>query len=415
MIAILLFLLACLSVYVGAIDTAFVALMRLPLRLDAERHSWLDRLGYLEDPARLFLPVRLLIAILFVVISVVVVLATGARGVVSVALGTMGAALFVLLFGLLAPLAIVRRDPVRTLKLLLPSFQVVICVIGPLINPLLALLQGTRVRVDPQSSGNVYGTTNFSNNSTRPDERTSIEEQEEHALLQSVVDFGDTLVREVMTPRPDMVAVPSDATLKELRAVFSEEQYSRLPVFEQSLDTVIGFVFIKDLVTLPDIPESTRVVDRLLRPAHVVAETKRVAELLKDLQRERVQSAIVHDEFGGTSGVVTIEDLVEELVGEIRDEYDVETESIIDEGDGSFVFSGRVSIDDVSRRLNVAIEPRGFETIAGYILAHLGRVPTVGESFEVDEFRIEVLEAERRRVQRVRIRRRDGVEMDVGL
>ena len=147
-------------------------------------------------------------------------------------------------------------------------------------------------------------------------------------------------------------------------------------------------------------------IGRLLRPAYVVPETKRVAELLKEFQREQVQSAIVHDEYGGTAGLVTIEDLLEEIVGEIRDEYDVESEPIIDEGDGCFVFAGTVGVDDVAERLDIEIERHGFETVGGYLLARLGRVPRVGETLDVDDVDVEILEGERRRVQRVRMRRR---------
>jgi magnesium and cobalt transporter len=136
-----------------------------------------------------------------------------------------------------------------------------------------------------------------------------------------------------------------------------------------------------------------------------VPETKQVSELLKEFQRQQVQSAVVVDEYGGTAGLVTIEDLLEEIVGEIRDEYDVESEPVQDEGNGVFVFSGKVSIDDLNDRLGVSIPPEGFGTIGGYLLAHLGRVPGVGERIDVDGLRVEVLEAERRRVTRVRVRR----------
>jgi len=172
------------------------------------------------------------------------------------------------------------------------------------------------------------------------------------------------------------------------------------------LDRVTGFVFIKDLIALGDRPGSDRVVKKLLRPAYAVPETKRVAELLKELQREHVQSAIVHDEYGGTAGLVTIEDLLEEIVGEIRDEYDVETDPIVEETAGTFVFRGGVSIDDMTKRLGITIEQQGFETVAGYILARLGRVPQAGENFDIDDVNVYVLEAERRRVHRVRLRQR---------
>ena len=136
-------------------------------------------------------------------------------------------------------------------------------------------------------------------------------------------------------------------------------------------------------------------------------ETKRVADLLKEFQRQQVQSAIVVDEYGGTAGLVTIEDLLEEIVGEIRDEYDVETEPVVDEGNGPFVFSAKVAIEEMAERLGVEIEPEGFETVGGYLLAHLGRVPAVGEHVELDGLHVEVLEAERRRIHKVRITRAD--------
>ena len=206
-------------------------------------------------------------------------------------------------------------------------------------------------------------------------EHEGLIEREERALLQSIVDFGDTLVREVMTPRPDIVAIRSDATLGELRALLAEQEYSRIPVYQESLDHILGFVYVKDLIRLGDTSLDEHVVSRLLRPAHFVPETKRVAELLKDFQRQQVQSAIVVDEYGGTAGLVTIEDLLEEIVGEIRDEYDVESEPIVDEGNGVFVFSGKVDIDEMAECLGIDIEREGFETVGGFILSHAGRVP----------------------------------------
>ena len=154
------------------------------------------------------------------------------------------------------------------------------------------------------------------------------------------------------------------------------------------------------------------IIERLKRPLYVVPETKRVATLLKEFQQRQVQIAIVHDEYGGTSGLVTIEDLLEELVGEIRDEYDIEAEPIVDEGEGHFVFAGTVGVDDAAACLDVEIERQGFETVGGYLLARLGRVPRMGEQLHVDEVNVEILEAERRRIQRVRMHRRPGIKKD---
>ena len=167
-------------------------------------------------------------------------------------------------------------------------------------------------------------------------------------------------------------------------------------------------MFIKDLAALP--PGAEPPLTTLMRPATFVPESKRVSDLLKEMQRRQVQLAIVVDEYGGTAGLVTVEDLLEEIVGEIRDEYDVESETVTDEGDGVFVFSGKVSVDEVRDRLGVTIEREGFETLGGYLLSHLGRMPYVGEAFGTDDLSVEVLEVERRRITRVRVRRRTPAE-----
>jgi CBS domain containing-hemolysin-like protein len=144
----------------------------------------------------------------------------------------------------------------------------------------------------------------------------------------------------------------------------------------------------------------------MMRSAYFVPESKRVSELLKEMQRHQAQMAIVVDEYGGTAGLVTVEDLLEEIVGEIRDEYDVESETVTDEGDGVFVFSGKVSVDEVRDRLGVEIEREGFETVGGYLLSSLGRMPYVGEVVDLDSLSFEVLEVERRRVTKIRVRRK---------
>jgi CBS domain containing-hemolysin-like protein len=235
-------------------------------------------------------------------------------------------------------------------------------------------------------------------------EQEGLIEGEERRLLQSIVDFGDTLVREVMTPRPDIVAIRDGATIGDVRALFREQEYSRFPVYKESLDNIAGFIFVKDLLAL-DSASDARPITGLLRPAVFVPETKRVPELLKQFQRQQTQCAIVVDEYGGTAGLVTIEDLLEEIVGEIRDEYDIESEPIVEEGTGRFVFSGKVDIDEVRQRLGVDIEREGFETVGGYLLSRIGRVPMVGEHFELDGLSVDVLDAERRRVNKVRMQK----------
>jgi CBS domain containing-hemolysin-like protein len=319
-------------------------------------------------------------------------------------------AAFVVVFEFLVPLLLVGRDPERALELLLPSFTPVARALAPVVRWTGRAFSGWK-RQAAASAPDVTAeeTAEVAKAYLDTAEQEGIIEGEERRLLQSIVDFGDTLVREVMTPRPDIVALPELATIGELRALFREQEYSRFPVFKESLDNIAGFVFVKDLVALSE-ADDARPITQLLRPAVVVPESKRVPELLKQFQRQQTQIAIVVDEYGGTAGLVTIEDMLEEIVGEIRDEYDVESEPIVDEGGGRFVAYGKVDVDEVKQRLNLHIEREGFETLGGFLLAHLGRVPVVGEHFEVDGLVVEVLEVERRRIHKVRLIRPQPVE-----
>ncbi len=411
MIPLLLFLLAIAAVYVGTIETAFSALMRLSLRLMAERGGRDDRLGfYLEDPIQLFVPARLLLGIIFSLATMFIAILTGRTGFQSVGILLVFVAIFILACEHFLPLLIVRRDPERMLEVLLPPFDMAARFLHPLTGGLVRLIAvdarrpeaGSTTAAEEETGGDVAQAY------LQQGEEQGLIEGDERRLLQSIVDFGDTLVREVMTPRPDMVAIRADATLAELRALFREQEYSRIPVYNENLDNIAGFVFVKDLIRLSGTESANARLQpdlaRLIRPATFVPETKRVSEMLKEFQRKQVQVAIVVDEYGGTAGMVSIEDLLEEIVGEIRDEYDVETEPIVDEGHGSFVFSAKVNIDELRECLGVAIEPEGFETVGGYVLTRVGRVPSVGEAFDIDGLHVEVLEAERRRIHKVRMR-----------
>jgi putative hemolysin len=405
-IPVLLLLLAVAAVYVGTIETAFSAMMRLSLRLMAERGGRDDRLGfYLDDPIRLFVPARLMLGIIFSLATMSIAILTGRVGFQSIGMLLVFVAVFILLCEHVLPMLIARKDPERVVEILLPPFDVAARFVQPLTNALVRLIvDGRRDRQAAGANGEIEEAGEAAAAGPESGVQPGLDERDERKLLQSIVDFGDTLVREVMTPRPDIVAISEDATLEQLRALFREQEYSRIPVYKENLDNILGVVFIKDLIRITD-GQSREGLHALLRPATFVPETKRVSELLKEFQGKQVQLSIVVDEYGGTAGLVTLEDLIEEIVGEIRDEYDVEAEPVVDEGDGSFVFSAKVSFDEVRERLDVEIEPEGFETVGGYVLTRVGRVPSAGESFEIDGLIVEVLEAERRRIHRVRMRR----------
>jgi len=411
----LLLLLGLAAVYVGTIETAFSALMKLSLRLIAERGRN-DRLGYyLDDPIELFVPARLLLGIIFALATVLLAVVTGREGISFVSLAELLAcvAVYIFICEHLLPSIIVRHNPEAVLSFMLPPFSVVASAMSPISSILVSLMRisnGERAPAVQEKNEEEAG--EVAHAYLEAGEEQGLIEGDEKRLLQSIVDFGDTLLREVMTPRPDIVAVPGDSSVAQLRALFREQEYSRFPVYNENLDNILGIIRVKDLLQIDDAALDRHPITALIRPATFVPETKRVPELLKEFQRKQVQMAIVVDEYGGTAGLVTIEDLLEEIVGEIRDEDDVESEPIVDEGNGSFVFSAKVSFDELRERLGLEIEPEGFETVGGYILTRVGRVPAVGESFELDGMHVEVLEAERRRIHKVRFRRSSNTAVD---
>jgi putative hemolysin len=386
-------------VFLGVVQAAFSALMRLSLRLMAERGGRDDRLGhYLDDPLQLFVPVRLLIGMCTVLAGALIARLSDIHDGLSVTTFIVSLVAFVAVCEHVLPMLIVRRDPEAVLDFLLPLFHPVAQLLTPVTATILRVI-GVRREVP-------NGSADAAQQAPAKDEQVegAISQEEGRELLQSIVDFTETVVKEVMTPRPDLVAIRADATLQDLRTLFREEQYSRMPVYRDNLDNILGIVYVKDLVALP--PAAEPPLTTMMRSAYFVPESKRVSELLKEMQRRQVQMAIVVDEYGGTAGLVSVEDLLEEIVGEIRDEYDVESETVTDEGDGVFVFSGKVSVDEVRDRLGVEIEREGFETVGGYLLSSLGRMPYVGEVVDMGELSFEVLEVERRRVTKVRARRR---------
>jgi putative hemolysin len=395
-----LFVLGWATVFLGVVQAAFSALMRLSLRLMAERGGRDDRLGhYLDDPLQLFVPVRLLIGVCTVLAGALIARLSDIHDTLSVTTFIVSLVAFVVVCEHVLPMLIVRRDPEAVLDVLLPVFHPIAQLLTPVTATILQVI-GVRREVP-------NGATDAAQQAQAKEgeqEEGTISQEEGRELLQSIVDFTETVVREVMTPRPDIVAIRADATIQDLRTLFREEQYSRMPVYGDNLDNILGIVFVKDLVALP--PTAEPPLTTMMRPAYFVPESKRVSELLKEMQRRQAQMAIVVDEYGGTGGLVTVEDLLEEIVGEIRDEYDVESETVIDEGAGVFVFSGKVSVDEVRDRLGVEIEREGFETVGGYLLSSLGRMPYVGEVVDIDGLSFEVLEVERRRVTKIRARRR---------
>lgn len=232
--------------------------------------------------------------------------------------------------------------------------------------------------------------------------REGILEPDKGEWVWGIVDFGDTLAKSVMTPRIDVTCAPVSASSEELVELFLESGHSRLPLYEDSIDRIVGILHIRDLVRSLETPEHPS-VRTLAKPPFIIPETKRLDELLKEMQAQHEQMAIVVDEYGGTSGVVTVEDLLEEIVGEIVDEHEIETLEIEALPDGSFRMDGRVHMDELEDALEVELGDTPFETVGGLVFSVVGDVPEVGQVVLWQGLRVQVESVEERRIETVRV------------
>ena len=237
-------------------------------------------------------------------------------------------------------------------------------------------------------------------------------DREERQLIESIIEFGDTIVREVMVPRPDMITVGHDFRVADVMEVVLLNGFSRVPVLGQGIDDVVGLVFAKDLMRAERDGLEDEPVVNLVRSARAVPETKPVAELLREMQGQQFHMSIVIDEHGGTAGLVTLEDLIEELVGEIVDEFDTEDARVEPLPGGAVRVSGRLSIDDANDLLDVTLPEGEFDTVSGLMLAELGRMATTGDVVEVDGARLRADRVQGRRIMRVRVERIEPPHVD---
>jgi CBS domain containing-hemolysin-like protein len=394
-IALFVFLIVA-SMSLAAVEAAFYLIKRrrvAHLALENPRAELVN--AYLEDPPALLMPVHIGTYTAHVGMTIILTalfLDLLAHWAMLLAFGAM--VIYMLLFRLTVPYALVRSNPERSLLVLLPGFDLYARVLHPLVAALRRRGANEPLTVPPES--------------VKSEVRLApVLDPDEGRLVSAVARFAQTLVREVMTPRPDIVAISKDATMADLRRTLRETKHSRIPVFGENLDDIVGVVSVRDAVE-HDGPGDDPITP-LVRAAFLVPETKKIADLMKEMQQQRLTFAVAIDEYGGTAGLVSVEDIVEELVGEIKDEYDVESEPIAVEADGSVVVAGRVAVDRLEEALSAdLVQAQGVETVGGFVTNVFGHIPRTGEKTERAGFSIEVIDAERKRVNRVRFRRLAG-------
>jgi CBS domain containing-hemolysin-like protein len=236
-------------------------------------------------------------------------------------------------------------------------------------------------------------------------ERDEVIEEEEREMIHSIFEFGDTILREVMVPRPDMVAVPRETSLQEVLELILRSGFSRIPIYDGTIDEVVGLAYAKDVLRRLHDGQADKPLTDILRPAQFMPESMRAAECLREMRRRKSHMVIVIDEYGGTSGLVTLEDLLEEIVGEIADEYDSEEPNIEPLPDGDYRVNARLDVDEVNELLEVQLPSTEWDSIGGLLFNLVGGVPREGQEVELQGLRLRAERVQGRRIGRVRIHR----------
>ncbi len=330
------------------------------------------------------------------------------RDVAAVAVTVAILSLIAVLFGIFVPRSIGARHAQAVLLILVWPLEVVTWITRPLVGILFNL---TRLITRPFGGNPMVGTSLVTEDEIKSLVETGqaqgVLQEREQRMITSIFAISEKPVHEVMVPRTDIVAIDVDTPAEEILKIITNIGHSRIPLYEGSPDNIIGILYVKDLFRRLARGEKDVQIRPYLRPAQFVPESKKIDELLRDMQKDKVHIAIVVDEYGGTSGLVTIEDLVEEIVGEIRDEYDVEQEMVLPVSESEALMDARVPFEDVRETFDLDLPPAeaapNYDTLGGFVVAQLGRFPKAGEAVEAGGARFVVETVEGRRIRRVRV------------
>ncbi len=307
------------------------------------------------------------------------------------------------------PRLVVSRNPQKWLAYLAPFVDLVRLLFrlpSSLLDlPARALLRWRRLGATPTEA--LDGTEEFLR-LLEMEEDAGLIDEDERQMIRRVMALEETTAREIMVPRIDIVALPSDTSFEEVARVILERGYSRIPVFEDTIDNIVGVVYAREVLSYLANSAKPADIKGMARPPYFVPESKKADELLAEMRRNKLSIAIVVDEYGGTAGLVTIEDLIEEIVGEIVDEFDVEEETIHRVSESEAILDARVSIDALQELFGIQVEEGDFDTVGGFVFNHLGKMPSVGEEIRVDGLVVRVLSVSGRRIKRLRVIKQDS-------
>src|SRR5579884_1933779 len=317
--------------------------------------------------------------------------------------GAIGIILVVIICNRLLPYVLFTRTRGEWLVRFVPLLQALIYLVLP-ITVILGFGLSVAALAEPQEPETPEHPSEAVDALIEAAEEEGILEESDRQLIQSVVEFGDKTVREVMTPRPNIFAVPSTTSIETFTAMLREKPHSRVPVYSTSIDNITGMVLAHDLIQFPDNEAAKTTVAKLVRPVLFIPETKMTSQLLREMQKDNIHMAIVIDEYGSVAGLVTLEDLVEEIVGEIRDEHE-EAQDIIHESGNAYVMQGTVDVGRLQDLFDMRLDGHDTATVGGLVSSIAGRIPLPGEIIEEEGLRFEVLESTDRKIEKVRVSR----------
>ncbi|MFW6238006.1 MAG: hemolysin family protein [Halanaerobiales bacterium] len=401
---VILLLLFALSAFFSGSETAFMSVNRIKVRdLANEGDKKAERVDRLLDNQT-----RLLTTILIgnnlvniAASSLATAVAIDIFGSKGVGIATGVVTFLILVFGEITPKSLGNNNSIKYSKLASFYLQWLERILKPVILFFTLLIKAI------VGENNLVSTAFISEEEIRRFVNVSEEEgaikEEEREMIQSIFDFDDTLVREIMVPRIDMVCIDRNASIEELVELAVEYGHSRIPVYEDSIDEIVGLVYVKDLLNLLISEEEVK-LDGFIKPIYFIPESKPINQLLAEMQRRKEHMAIVLDEYGGTSGLITIEDLLEEIVGDIQDEYDLEPRMVEVVNEKELVVDARVDIDDINIILPYSLlDGEAYETISGFILHYLGYLPEEGEEIELENMKIVIARANEHRMEKIKI------------
>jgi putative hemolysin len=389
-------------VFLSTIESAYESLSEVGLRVMAAEHGENARARFFREllEHRQRFELMLILGTQLSIVAIALMLDGGLSGVLAhgVEALTLGVVfLVIVLFRLLIPRLLAQNNPEGVLWALLPPFKIFYRIFSIFVGPLSAVLHRRR-RPEPEEELSADEDEEETLDEIQAfidvGEEEGIIEESEGELIQSIIEFRDTLVTEVMRPRLQIVAIEAGATIADARRLIIESKHSRIPVYREQVDDIEGVVYVRDLLAFCEGNKTSRPVTECMRPAYCVPESKTIRVLLEEMRKANVQIAIVIDEYGGVAGLVTIEDIIEEIVGEIEDEdRTIVDDHVTQDEDGSYLIDGSAEIKRVEELFEKEIEADDFTTVAGLMIRKLDHVPAVGEKIEVEDIECEVVDA----------------------